>query len=666
MTKIILKKSIIIVSLILLLSVSLPLLFATNIAYALDNEVSFDDTNVLDDLKSSTVNGKPFDLLDFAFDESKDIRIVNFVEYCYSYRKNQQGNYGLYVYLYNPKALDIVENSGQNKIQMAVAWEKDNEGNWNATRYEKFRLRFCNKSEQANYKGLFYKFKVVDREIDGKTMLERVNSNERRYDVSGIELLTNGNQNAIEYGIGGTYKFNGYAKGYGDSDEDTLSCIVEDLETLSLEVHHTNFRTDVSSKGAGHYNDVNTVYFSVPDRFFKEYGNLQKIRAEWWEYKTKMAVITSNEEFRDKIIAYNGYELKNSADAWRWDTNVPYGIKTESIKIGFSFISNWSFNCYPQSGTPSYTSSIYDKIVPYAFYSPKVGVDEVFDFLYSQTVAGNVSSNKLKDYIYNYSNDLGHGYIDCNGRQLSKDLFENFVDNGRVMGYNDKTINFEDTFDLNSFDSEFGWFEKLLAFGLSIPETDGDYKDVLPIYELKESDFVGTDDVVSERLLVNRSDLFALKNYYATEKLKGNRVILFRFANTDYYSSNAIRYMYDEGTWNNPKIYKDDTYVAQQTVFLDFDIIELTFNKDGVYRVIPVVSSPTDIINGFTAPPEKKNILAIIITVLLIILLLVVLQATGILPLILKAIGWLICLPFRLIGKVVNAVKHNKTNKKRE
>lgn len=257
------------------------------VAFANNDTVSFDDTNVLDDLESSTVNGKPFDFLAYAFDEDKKLQIINLVEYCYSYKANMRDNYGLYVYVYNPQGIDIVENSGQNKIEMAVSWSKNANGTYSADGYEKFNLKFCNKSERTNYKGLFYKFKIVDKEIDGKTLAERVNSAERRYDVVGIELLTRGNTNATDYGVGGSYRYSGYAQGYGDSDESTLSCVVEDFETLSLEVHHTYYRTNVSSLGKGHYNEVNTVYFSVPDYFFKTYGNLQKIHAEWWEYKTK-------------------------------------------------------------------------------------------------------------------------------------------------------------------------------------------------------------------------------------------------------------------------------------------------------------------------------------------------------------------------------------------
>lgn len=145
---------------------------APNIAYA-EGTLNFDTTNVLDDLRSSSVGGEPFDLNDYPFDESKDIQVINFVEYCYSYKANMRGNYGLYVYVYNPKGLNLSTNSKSNKIQMAVSYDEDG----NPNDYAKFDLQFLSKSEESNYKNLFYKFKVIDREIDGTTFAERVNSN---------------------------------------------------------------------------------------------------------------------------------------------------------------------------------------------------------------------------------------------------------------------------------------------------------------------------------------------------------------------------------------------------------------------------------------------------------------------------------------------------------
>ena len=145
-----------------------------------------------------------------------------------------------------------------------------------------------------------------------------------------------------------------------------------------------------------------------------------------------------------------------------------------------------------------------------------------------------------------------------------------YVDDGRTMGYNDKTIDLSDTFDLNSYDSNHSWWDKLWDYGFSWPATNGDYKDVAPIYEVKASDFSGSDADISARLLVNSADVTDLKNFYNKETQAGNRVVLFRFANTDYYCAPAF-------TPNTTTIQSTDTYVAQETLFLDFDIIELTF-----------------------------------------------------------------------------------------
>ena len=225
------------------------------------------------------------------------------------------------------------------------------------------------------------------------------------------------------------------------------------------------------------------------------------------------------------------------------------------------------------------------------------------------------------------------------------------MDEGRTMGYNDKTIDLSDTFDLNSYDSNHSWWDKLWDYGFSWPKTDGDYANVPPIYEVKASDLSGSDEDISSRLLVNKNDVADLKAYYAAEKLKGNRVVLFRFANTDYYSAKAF-------TSGGSTAVQCDTYVAQQTVFFDFDIIELTFNKDGVYHVIPVVSSPMDIVNDFTPPATEFQWWKILLAVVMLILLIVLLYP--ILPYVLKGIWWLICLPFKAIAALIRSIKKKR------
>ncbi len=76
---------------------------------------------------------------------------------------------------------------------------------------------------------------------------------------------------------------------------------------------------------------------------------------------------------------------------------------------------------------------------------------------------------------------------------------------------------------------------------------------------------------------------------------------LFRFANTDYYAAVA---RFDKR--GNGEISARDGYVCQQTVFLDFDIISLTFEKNGTETVLGVVADPIDIFNGTTPPTDME------------------------------------------------------------
>lgn len=615
---------------------------------------AFDTTDVMKDLTSSTVNGTPFDIVKFPFRDDGQPSIINFVEFGYSFRANMRDDYALYLYIYNPGSLRIKEDSGQNKVQMAVAYDE----NGNPTRYEKFNLVFCSCSE-GDYKGLFYKYRIQDRKIDGKYFADRVSSSERRYDISGIELLSGNSKNAVEYGVGGSYRFTGYAAGLGPDEDapDTLTCRVTDLETLTLQVTHTYYRTNVSSGGKDHYNEVNTVWFSVPESIFESYGYLQKIRAEWWEYKTKYMMVTSNRDLYHAFLPYIG------TDVGEYSASVPL-----SLGYGYQGIANtsgplihqfkWTYNKdtstqYNAFGgiTAIYYVDEKQSIMPYAFYAPVQDAASVFDFLTKKSAAGDVSGTVLADWIYNYRNDLGHGNVDCNGREISKDLFLDCVDEGRTMGHNDQTIDLKDTFNLNSYDSNHSWWNKLWDYGFSWPDTGGDYQNISPIYEVQSTDFIGSDEEIAARLLVNQSDVGSLKRYYQDETQADRRVILFRFASTDYFCGIAS----PTGATVNP-----DTYVAQETVFLDFDIIELTFNRDGVYRVIPVVSSPQDFINSVTAPAKETEWWKIILMVVLLVLLLILLWP--LIPILMRAVIAIIALPFRLVGALVKTIR--KKNKK--
>lgn len=650
---------------------------APDIAYAAGSELSYDKTNVMDDLTSSTVNGQPFDVKDYPYDEDSQAQIVNFVEYCYSYKGNMQGNYGLYVYVYNPQGLNISTNSKSNKIQMAVSY--DSEGNPND--YAKFDLLFLSKSEDSNYKNLFYKFKVVDREINGTTFKDRVNSNERRYDVSGIELVTYGANNATEYPVNGTYKFTGYAAGYGPDAgaKSTLESSVEYLETITLDVKHTFYRTQTSSKGAGYQNQLDTVYFAVPQRFFDTYGKLQRIKAEWYEYKTKDIVVTSNQDFYDKAYPWIGRQTGDFDQFGMTEHNeeIHYALgQNAGDGGGGMMIAKWGWNL---------GSGYLHVPAPALYYLFKVDDIEEYDPYADIVSIGGVESNALYEYIRNYNKTFDNGTLPIKDGTISADLFADDIDDYRKMdtefgkiqqGYSyydfdadvdlQKLTSWQET-DPSFWDNWMNWGLWDTMFG-KIPEESS--RVVSPIYTLKEEDLQGSDEEIAERLLVNTGDVSALKSYYRDAVTVSGAddeekvVVLFRFATSDYYSA-AVDIM-ELRTILPDKHTEGQAYRAWESVFFDFDIIQLTFNKDGVYKVIPVVSSPIDIVNAVTPPvqmpddtPWWKVLLGVLLGILLIVLL------VPLLPWIARAIVWIVSLPFRLVA-YCKAQRSNKRQKKKE
>ena len=549
----------------------------------------FDFTNVLDDLESS----EQFDIINYPFDyagQHKSPGIINIVEWCYSPFK--PGEFALYVYFYNPQNLNIDADSVSNRIQIATEYKTDPAQenpdtvitqNSVPTGYETFQLIFCNKSERENYEGLFYKFRVIDQKgADGRTIEERVNSIERRYDISGITLATE-DGGSKEYTVGGSYRFSGYAAGYGPNEfaESTLENKgFIPLETISLTVYPTTFRTESSSLGKNHQNDLHSVYFSVPQRYFNDYGDLQKIKAEWYEYKLKPAMIFKRLSDYNEVYAKLGVNIGKHTDEI-----TQYFVDKESY--GHSNFYEYGYN------VPTINENV-DTVIN--------RITTLYSAFYAED--GKVPSETVENHILSYDKTFDSGSINIGGNKVSLDLFEDTVDPGRTRGYNVKEIDANDTFDLLSYDETHSGWDRFWDYFFKAPTTDDTYKDITPIeYQIDESIMSMSDSNISKMLYISEDDVSEFKDFYGAETAKGNVPVLFRFAQTDYY--NQEMYGIDPDV---PVIAPDQwAWLAQETVFLDFKIIQLTFQSEGEYMVIPVVQDPVNVVPGFTPTPEGEG-----------------------------------------------------------
>lgn len=571
-------------------------LFFSGAVYGAE-DYPFDRTNVLDDLETS----EEFELINYPWDSSgvfKTPAIVNFVEWCYS--PFTTGDFALYIYFYNPQNLKIDEDSFSNRIQMACAYDSypiTNEST--PTDYDTYNLLFCSKSERANYEGLFYKFRVIDKKgADGKYIADRVYSGERRYDVSGV-VLAQKNGTTKEYLVGGTYFFSGYASGYGPNanSENTLECTgFRAMETIELTVHNTNYRTESSSLGKYHENEVTSVYFSVPNYYFNKYGNLQKIKAEWYEYKTEPIFIVNNDRFND-LLPFVGVNIFESA-----------------IKPSYYYYNS--------------ANTIVQSIISYDILynlNETLPVNKKMDTLYWLFPSNDrtVTAEQVENYVETYVSSFNKGVLPVKDGTISADLFIDTVDTGRTRGYNCKEFDAnDDTFNLLSYDETHNGWEKFFQyfFNWSNAPTDSSLFNISPIEYKTIGDYINMSDPnVSDLLLINKNDVSDFRTFYNTAKENDETTVLFRFAQTDYYQEGLFE-IDPNSAWVPTKGAVAD--VAQTTVFLDFKIIQLTFlNEKEEYKVIPVTQDPIDIYNGLS-PTEQgpRNIGDLILAWLVFIL----------------------------------------------
>lgn len=593
------------------------------IAYAGDNDLKFDNTSIFDDLYGSKDdNGIEFDLSNYPIDKDGELQFFSFVEYGYSYYANYEKNYALYLYLYNPQQLNFQTYLDSNVVRMGVSYATKDD-NIVVSEYEDFNI-VCVSRTTGDYSNLFYKFKVLD---PNKKILSMAQAYEkengcRRYDIAGVYLKTDKSDVTLDKNIGRTYKCSGYMATYGNdaSNPSTFVCNVEKLETLDLKVYQTSYLTGVSSAGAYHHNNVSSVYFAIPQRVLDKYGSLWEIYAQWYECKTAPILVTSNVDFYYKALNNNHYETVDNSEGGTsllYDKSVDYllwyGRHSDSVAGSSNILHyDWAYNLRPFSMTSGDMfiqrfANSYSNVLPFVFYSPSYTESGAFNVINKQTVAGDVKSSQIRDYIQNYKSS---NYVDWHtSRNLASELFVNAIDSARAekgikVGLNKVRTNLGNTFDLKSWNSEYGsWWDKLTQYGWSYPKNevlDEQHTNVKPFEEITK-DALNSVTLASD-LLINENDVDSFKTFCNSSYDNDSAVpYLFRFAVSDYMSRPITR--------NPGRLDVDqdvvDSYIAQETVFFDFNIITMTFKGKEDYYTLAVMHTPVDVIAGVEPPPVE-------------------------------------------------------------
>ncbi len=653
-------------------------LTASLFAFA-EGVTDFEKSYVLDDLEGRD----DFDLANYPL--TTKTHIIDVVEYCFAYDEEKRGAYGLYIYVYNGESKPISRLNGSNTVQLATRYDTNHVTKDSKVKdYDSFELKFCSTVEGGVYDHRFYKFKVVDKEgFDGKKIVERVNRDFRRYDISGFELLFEGEIIAKDFTGGKTVYCEGFASGLGRDEEalSTLKYSSETLDTLKLEVKNTFVRTGTSNLGDGHQNQIDSVYFKVPNSVLEKYENLQRIKAEWYEYRTKNILVADNSfkcqgditvyEYLKPYVGKNYHSVNHS-----FPSGVKYFRMYSEVQMN---ISEGLYYYYDHYGDKAVVGGIKSSLSPFMALFPANDIT-AYDPYTDVVENGGAKGSKLYDYYL--TNPLGFTdyYSLKGGNKIAKGYFNSDIPQDRKR--NDVYGKMQHGYSVYDFDadahiqtvttynpSDHSWQENVDMYGFwkatfgKLPESEA--LTVKPIIRVDRTEFNGglsesRKKELADKFLVNYRDI---DDFMLSVFDSGSTTFLFRFALSDYYSK-ALKF-------ETQKLFSDDydgkdlAYVAQQEVFLDFDIIQLTFKAtDGDMEVLPVVANPIDIVNDITTPvvvdEGEVNWFEKVLGALAIILLLVILLP--VLPYVIKFVVWLIKLPYKAVISIKRKKNKDKTS----
>lgn len=647
---------------------------------------AYESSNVLEDLRGVTIKGKPFSATDFPYRENGEPQVLSLVEFCYSYSEEKQTDFGLYLYLYNPAQTVFDTATTRNKIQLRAGKQAV---------YAKYALRLLNVSTETGTEGRFLKFAISLSDSERTEILHALNAQSRTYDVSGIELSAR--NTVTEYACAQVHKYGGYAKGYGENAaaESTLSYTVDGYERiLDFNVFHTVYRPKGDFYN-GEQSQLNSCFFRVPNEYFELYGQLTALMCEWYEYRTKPALVTEDKTIYNALNELNGAplsSLKNGYLALQAFGNNMGGWLTEPGWTIFDWASNVDLpeDYWGMSGLEKWygvfpATDRFDRLSG-VFYSPD-------DYM-----AYSVNAEIVKAELLEISNALGGNQF---ADRYSSDLFSDLIDPGHKRGYSKVSIKADDRQDIFWTSTTKEWWQHIFH-GLNV-ETE--YDSMQAIVSLTAKDLNGSDSAVAETLRINAGDVPKLRAEFAAAG-NNERVILLRFGTSQYFSAPCAAYYCTENQnmgsdtveeWLARRIYwqKADrdicSYLSWQTVYLDFDVISLTFtDENAVEVVIPVVSSPTDAIGGIDPPLAEESgfnfweelkdfvqrlfrgdlkwwewiIVALAVPVLILAIVLIIYLFPLIVQIV-KSIIWLFITPFKLLGKAIQSASRRREKRKR-
>lgn len=626
------------------------------IVSAAQEELSFDERYIENDFEDLNI-----DMTVYQKNVNDEPSVIQLFEYCYSEDYSTDEYYGVYIYVYNPSEEPIDEVTSLNCVNMAVEYDKDGE----ATDYEKLQIEFLDRTDNCR----FYKFKVVDsaKLLNVARLYAYNNENARRYNLVGLEIKYEGANLAKDFEVKNSYVFSGYAKGCSaeSQSESTLTCSHNGLAAINLSLNHTTW-TNPNFDANYETTRITSVYFGIPKKYFEDYSKLVQIHCTWDQLTAKGMFVTSSQGRYDELIEKVGVNIGVGSDDLTtrifWEEEEYHDLAY--VRYTFNSMYNAAIQGvikFPKVGDSGYKLGTHYAIGEDAKYYSSIeflfkslsnpeSVDDYF-------ISGEIIENYMKWYTEKYPNtEKMLGY--------SSDLFVPNSHKHRDVYIGDKEVEITVNGERNWFYELFGYYPtenitfrtiNVLDFNTINEMTDEKFEEAYHVDNKNIGTNTQTGNVRQDCIQMFENGLIPVILNFSVDKYYASKA---RFDNTDYWHNG-------EGSGEVAGV---NGYVAQQSLFLNFDIISLKFeDKNGAVYVIPVIADPINVIAGLTAPTDIIEepwwrILVILLTVIIIILAIMFLSGplsvvfnllwSGV-KFILKILLWIIKLPFKAISGLV-------------
>lgn len=551
-------------------------------AYAAES-YPYDDTAIADDL-----SGLGAEIPDISV-PGEDVQVIALAEFAFAEDPADCENYSLYLYVYDPAGHSYSTVTDENAVNMAVSYDEYGEANG----YMNLPLVYCSNTDDKTV----WKFRVVDKDgqVLSNAQAQDAAEGKRRYDVVGVQLREVGTAMAEDHKVGRTFYYEGYSEGMSGESALGSTLTVNNEKVVRLEVEHAFYRPDQENEGGSDtYDSLASVYFAIPNEYIEEYGELYAVRAEYLKVITDYIFVTGEQAVYDELSAHVGEDLSGLDLQYGFGAGRHYIVDEQHI--GYDL----TYNMRKEKNGVYYHQS--DKALDKLYYIFQAEQDKASDRI--------ISTDELTKYMLNYST----GKSDLILGRYARELFS-AVDEEKTP----VRLSASETLPITQVNLN-DWWE--MFFGDYYTEVQYNVPAIQTVEKVESAEQVCADYYIDETCY---NDFKAYYDEHTTE----STVYVFHFAVDDYYSAEAVN-LDNQSDWyyEMEQLSRSgkNAYVAQEAVYLDFDIIDISMNDGGKITVLGVVSDPIDIIPPITPPPSEDVwwIVAAIIAAVLIIILVIV------------------------------------------